>query len=391
MFSALFRAADPALGRIDFSLLSAQAKMEIVIDGLTDAEKRQVQDSSGYYFDVCTWDCIQCNGLNEVKRVDLAQLAQEIESPLNLEFIPETVEYFDCSCRNFTGSITTAKLPHSLQTFVVMENAFTGTFDFESLPPNLIILDISMNKLHGPIKLDSLPQALEQIYINSNEFSGTLDFGKLPSSLAKVAFCNTSLEGEVHFGDFAPNLSEVMIGNAPMTGGLDFSVCSDGLHDLDAAGAKLDGELNLHFTNVKTAHIYSLNLASNALSGSITLDHLPRSLEFLMLSSNKLCGALRITELPDQLAEINLSGNNFCGNVRIGKLPNSVESIDLTRNSAIHRISVDDGRSMWLKDGLEVEGQTISINLFVKIYVDEAISDIVDGNDKPIHKMVRHI
>ena len=52
---------DPFLGRLDYSLLSDQALMEMLIEGFDDETKKKYQDDHGMYLDVCEWPNITCD------------------------------------------------------------------------------------------------------------------------------------------------------------------------------------------------------------------------------------------------------------------------------------------------------------------------------------------
>ena len=52
---------DPSLGRLDYSLMSDQALMEMFIDGFDDKSQKQYQDDHRMFLDVCEWPSIKCD------------------------------------------------------------------------------------------------------------------------------------------------------------------------------------------------------------------------------------------------------------------------------------------------------------------------------------------
>ena len=52
---------DPSIGRVDYSLMSDQTLMEMLIDGIDDNTKNKYKDNDGIYLDVCEWACIKCD------------------------------------------------------------------------------------------------------------------------------------------------------------------------------------------------------------------------------------------------------------------------------------------------------------------------------------------
>ena len=69
--SQLFLTVDPSLGRLDYSLLSDQTLMEILIDGFDEKTKKRYQDERGMYLGVCEWPSIKCDCDDRVIEINI--------------------------------------------------------------------------------------------------------------------------------------------------------------------------------------------------------------------------------------------------------------------------------------------------------------------------------
>ena len=67
----VFLSVDPSLGRLDYSLMSDQALMEMLIEGFDDETKQDYQDKHGMYKDVCDWFPITCDEDERVVEISI--------------------------------------------------------------------------------------------------------------------------------------------------------------------------------------------------------------------------------------------------------------------------------------------------------------------------------
>ena len=112
----LFLSVDPSLGRIDYSLMSDQALMEMLIEGFDDESKKRYQDSHGMYLDVCELSRISCD--DDERVVEIALDSGSITGSLELCYVPPKVN--DLSIRSWgkselTGSANLARLPDGME------------------------------------------------------------------------------------------------------------------------------------------------------------------------------------------------------------------------------------------------------------------------------------
>ena len=89
--SVILFASDSALGRVDYSSLSDQTLMEMLVDGFLDSAKKKYQDSEGMYLDVCDWPLVRCD---DNRRVIMVKHIQETAGSLSLTFMPPLVTSF---------------------------------------------------------------------------------------------------------------------------------------------------------------------------------------------------------------------------------------------------------------------------------------------------------
>ena len=62
---------DSSLGRVDYSSMSDQTLMEMLIDGFDAKTRRRYKDSDGMYLDVCEWSNIKCDDDQRVIEIDI--------------------------------------------------------------------------------------------------------------------------------------------------------------------------------------------------------------------------------------------------------------------------------------------------------------------------------
>ena len=102
-FIILLRAVDPYLGRVEYTSLSDQTLMEMIIEGFDEESKRKYQDKHGMYLDVCEWDGIKCYEDESVAEIKTDGF--EATGSLLLCYIPPKVKRCSISLAKLTGSI----------------------------------------------------------------------------------------------------------------------------------------------------------------------------------------------------------------------------------------------------------------------------------------------
>ena len=122
-----FDTVDSSLGRLDYTSLSQQALMEMVIEGIT--QKEAICGDPDEPKDIEEWKGVLMED-GEVVEIEWRGTYLENQSRL-------------------TGPLCLEWLPSSVRKFVVRWNQLTGTLDLTSLPTSMKWLDIGHNACTG--------------------------------------------------------------------------------------------------------------------------------------------------------------------------------------------------------------------------------------------------
>ena len=180
----LLLSVDPSLGRVDYSLLSDQTLLEMLIDGFDDASKQPYQDNDGMYQDVCTWCCVTCDDDDRVIEVDIDSTS--VGGSLELCYIPPKVKelYVTTMYGNrLTGSVDLTHLPGGMHDLSLSKNRLNGEIDLTCLPNRTTYLYLDNNQFTGEIDLTQLPDGMKELFLNNNQLSGSLVLSKLPPAM----------------------------------------------------------------------------------------------------------------------------------------------------------------------------------------------------------------
>ena len=240
--------ADASLGRFDPSMLTDQARMEMLVASRKESSANQdyflkFTTDEGDYLDACDWPGVTCDDAQNVTGIDW-KLKKWVKGAVTLDYLPENLQLLNILCRLYetakaSGTIATSLLPRVLVGFVVSGQNFFGTLDLSALPPALTTLHALYNKFEGTIDFEHLPPRIRNLGLSGNKLSGTLSLTKLPASLLWLVLDN------------------------------------------------------------------------NEFTGTIVLDSLPADMGQLHLHANRLSGCPSMENIPQSLTNINLNDNNF--------------------------------------------------------------------------------
>ena len=219
------------LSRVHEASLPDQVRMELFVESLSTMDERLViRTKEGDFNDVCKWHNVLCDESDNVKMIRWWD--KNIGGHVRLELLPPHLESFDVSKRdtertNFrspsdyqrymakreddkkyllSGTLNTAALPRSLESFNIACNNFDGSVDMTALPDSLEFFLISKNAFVGSVNLEQLPSTMRSLYANGNHFSGTICLSKLPASMQTLNLEKNQLCGALEFAN-SPHVS----------------------------------------------------------------------------------------------------------------------------------------------------------------------------------------
>ena len=301
MISPLFvLSVDPSLGRLDYSLLSDQALMEMLIKGFGDDIKEKYQDDHGMYLDVCRWSGIECDEDGRVAKIliDTCRTNGFIE----ICYVPPKVEFFLVDSwfgSKLTGSVDLTQLPDGMKFFLLNNHNMTGEIDLTQHPDGMKELHLSENQLTGEIDLTRLPGGMEILALDKNKLTGGIDLTKLPDEMQRLLLYNNELTGEVDVTQLPHTMEWLFLEHNRLTGEIDLTQLPEGMEDL--------------------------HLSNNQFTGKIDLTQLPGGMNDLDLENNNLTGSLIIKKLPRRMKIIDARGNHF----------NAIAEVDSRTDAAI--------------------------------------------------------
>ena len=219
MFVLLF-SIDPSLGRLDYESLSDQALMEMLIDGMEEECKKEFQDDSGHFMDVCDWKGIDLQHEEDPSIYIEKKRFSERQFPF--QFIPALVTVFVLGDCNAHGTLNPSVLPSDLTIFEVPQNALHGSINFSTFPRNLEQIDISSNKFTGSCQLADLPDATILFDASQNEFSGKISLNELSDQIVQVFLSMNQLSGSLHITDLPASIEQISLSTNAFKGEFHF-------------------------------------------------------------------------------------------------------------------------------------------------------------------------
>ena len=370
---------DPSLSRLDPSLLSEQALMEMFVEGFQ--KKARFQDKNGNYTDISEWPHVT----TEDREVTVFSIEEDLDySPghfdhlldgtlggsLNPQFLPRSVCNLTLTGQGLTGTVDTEAFGPNLQELRLDRNSFIGNFEIESLPRAISVVDIAYNKFHGKMNLAACPHTLWELQAQDNTFEGSVDLGNLPAEMYSLDLSHNHFTGSVNFHKLPKTLNYLRLENNPgLYGALFTSALSPDMHRLHLSHVKLQGNVclrdvicqseklhKIHFSafgvpestqsisiHVGTvdftrlpASLGTLELENCSLDGMVNLENLPEKIEKLSIAHNKLSGPVSFYEKYDELCqvrEIDISDNLFSGELDLEKLPRNLHIFNASNNN----------------------------------------------------------
>ena len=243
---------DPSLGRLDYESLSDQARMEILIDGLTPFSKTFYQDTHFAYRDVCEWESVECDENENVESLrftyNRVNYRMQLKGKLNTSYIPPHVHTFVAKIsfqKAFYGKVDTAALPHTLTVFEISVNHFDGSVDFRTLPVSLQRFIIHTNAFIGSVDLTQLPPKIRRIAASHNKFSGSINLNFLPDSLQCLLMSANDLSGDLIMDKLPESMETIKLDDCAFSGRFELRSAPESLECFHAGDAGLSGTVML--------------------------------------------------------------------------------------------------------------------------------------------------
>ena len=214
---------DHSLGRLDYALLSDQALMEMLFDGMEPGYKQAFQDANGNYKDICEWGVPNWSKDGRMVKISLVSMFFT-QKQFPFACIPPLVTDFGVYDCRISGTLDASVLPIELEVINVGRNSLHGTLDFKALPRSLTFIVITANSFSGSCVLADLPDALTHFYAGFNKFTGEISFNALPECLEEIYLHSNNLRGSISIEKIPETLLVINIGDNAFTG--DFQMLS---------------------------------------------------------------------------------------------------------------------------------------------------------------------
>ena len=209
------------IGRFDISLLSQQARMELIAQEF--ACNTIFKDENGDFLDIADWPGLEVNDDGEVTEIAISNEPGLVlrGSPFLVHLLPDTIDTIQIPDGMLKGSLDCTQLPVSATIIHLALNDFSGSVDLTQLPLNMHVFDISSNNFSGSVDITKLPSTVESFNLSFNKFSGTLDVGRLPAVLEMFEMFSNKFQGSLDVSTMPSTLVELTFDENSLTGSVD--------------------------------------------------------------------------------------------------------------------------------------------------------------------------
>lgn len=250
----------------------------------------------------------------------------------------KSLKYLVMNTNYFTGSIPSSiGNLSSLQIFRAFKNQITGNIPDMTNKSNMLFMDLRNNRFTGeiPVSITEMKD-LEMIDFSSNELVGTIPANIGKSNLFALGLAYNKLHGPIP--DSISNLSRLQtleLSNNQLTSAVPMGLWGlQNIVGLDLAGNALTGSLP-EVENLKATTF--MNLSSNRFSGNLPASlGLFSTLTYLDLSYNSFSGTIpKSFANLSPLTTLNLSFNRLDGQIPNGGVFSNITLQSLRGNTAL--------------------------------------------------------
>ena len=265
---------DPSLSRLDYSLLSDQARIEMFFGDCNPALKHKVgiihkKSRPTEFVDVCEWAHAKCDEDGNVIRIDLCYKTSRGPSTheINFTYIPPNVKRFYMKHIRCAREIILSDLPEAIEVFSVLKSTLPCTFQSHHLPRGLARFIVGWNNFEGSCDLTVLPPNLVELSMNDNALSGEISLDHLPETLITLDLTNNFLQGPIALENLPDSIQWIDLSKNKFGGPCVITSIPDSLRQIRLFKNELKGTAVL----LKGVNGYqcSVNLYGNFLSGLV--------------------------------------------------------------------------------------------------------------------------
>ena len=183
------------IGRFDPSLLSQQARMELLVENLR--HQAFFRDADGGFTSAKDWPGVRVDPHGNIISIKKPWGSAAFEGEIAFQWLPETIETLHCDHACIQTDFHAASFPRDMMRIELQGNKLTGSIATAELPPKLVRLNLWHNRISGTIDLTTLPGTLVTLMLDENEIMGTIDLQNLPKTLHTLDLAKNLLSGDV--------------------------------------------------------------------------------------------------------------------------------------------------------------------------------------------------
>ena len=331
----LIASDDAHMSRLDPTLLSQQALMEMFVDAMQNKDRFMHNEN---YKDISEWQGMTCNDNEEVIEVrishDVHNQHPKLGGRMNMRFLPSTVRSLIIVGQDMEGTLEANDMPTYLETFNIRSNLITGELNVKDFPQTLTTLQVDYNALSGEIEWEFLPANLKNFDAVSNEFHGSILLTNLPSTLEVLNLSNNQFSGEINLLSLPRNLHQLSIGGNNLCGRLLFDAVPERLSTLQLSSNHFTG--NIDFKRIIPNALY-FSIRGNEVEGSLaTFQEFLPNVHTLYVDKNMLSGEVPLSAIPLQIKDFCFQHNDFSGTFDFGGLIDIPESHEILAVNLAH-------------------------------------------------------
>ena len=184
-----------------------------------------------------------CRKARAIFKLRYKNKTNHLSGTLDLAYLPTSIVRLSLGSNAFTASINLERLPERMEYLDISENKLSGSLKLDSLPDTLTLFNARGNQFSGSVDLIRLQAAMENLFLGSNRLSGSVVLTRLPESLDSLYFSDNHFSGALNLTRLPPYMSVLELHNNSFCGTVDLSQLPQGLKRLCLSDNELSGEV----------------------------------------------------------------------------------------------------------------------------------------------------